>query len=146
MTSCPILAHGGSADRERPLALPAAIRIFERGHFGCAQCKRARRPDCARMEKHPKPNSHRRIPVCLVDDNWVAPNRAQGWQTTFGPEGAQVNAANGSFDTAQDKGWSWGLTPTSYGYGEKLTGFTNLSGLTADKETVTYQWDANLSE
>lgn len=76
-----------------------------------------------------------------IGSGWTAPNRAQGWQTQFGSNGAQVSPADGS--------WTWGLTLTGYGYGDKETiGFENQSALTiqADKETVTYQWDNNLSE
>ena len=75
-----------------------------------------------------------------VADGWAAPNRAQGWQTTFDPEGAQVNPVNG--------GWSWRLTLSGYGYGDNLRDLTGREDLAiqADKETVTYQWDPILSE
>ena len=69
---------------------------------------------------------------------YTAPNRIQGWQTQFGPQGIQVSAANDA--------WTWALIPTGYGYSDTmkdLTGFENLSSV---DETLTTQWDTNLSE
>jgi uncharacterized repeat protein (TIGR01451 family) len=73
---------------------------------------------------------------------YYAPNRAHGWQTTFNTAGVHVTPG------ASD--WTWNLRLTGYGYAEDLTGFKNLSGLapamSAEDATLTYQWDANLSE
>ncbi|MCP4426869.1 MAG: hypothetical protein GY803_20465 [Chloroflexi bacterium] len=100
---------------------------------------------------------YRFMPMPIGSDAYAAPNRAQDWQVAFSPAGTQVYPANGFFNAVQDQDWSWGLMLTGYGYGDKdLTDLQNpsansgqvLSGLalTADKETIVYQWDDNLSE
>ncbi len=46
-----------------------------------------------------------------TDGSYTAPNRAQGWQVAFTPQGTQVTPRGG--------GWSWGLRLVGYGYGVK---------------------------
>ena len=67
-----------------------------------------------------------------------ASNRNQGWNVRFAENGTQVTPRNGN--------WSWGLTLTGYGYEHNLLDIQEMISLTADKETLVYQWDNNLTE
>ncbi|MCB8921457.1 MAG: hypothetical protein H6662_07745 [Ardenticatenaceae bacterium] len=70
------------------------------------------------------------------DAAYTAPNQAQGWTAQFNADGAQVT--NGD--------WTWSLVPTGYGYSDAAIELTELQNLSTLNDTVTYQWDANLSE
>ncbi|KAA3664513.1 MAG: hypothetical protein DWQ04_05355 [Chloroflexi bacterium] len=71
---------------------------------------------------------------------FTASNSAQGWRTTFTPEGIQVEP------TAVDADWQWGLQVAGYGYGDTLQPVAGTPQMAADAATITYQWDNNLSE
>ena len=68
-----------------------------------------------------------------------APNNAQGWQTKFTIQGAQIESQR-----AND--WSWGLDLMNYGYVGAMLPVDTKPALHVDKEVLTYQWDSNLSE
>ncbi len=72
---------------------------------------------------------------------YLSANLAHGWRIGYGADGTTTLAGNGD--------WAWGLRLTGYGYQDQ-SGFQNLTGvtpiLTAAKATLTYQWDANISE
>ena len=75
---------------------------------------------------------------------YQAANRPQDWQVAFTARGPQVTPHDGA-------GWQWGLTLTGYGYAaEAAPSIENLAGVTpglqAGQATLTYRWDANLSE
>ncbi len=68
-------------------------------------------------------------------DTYHAPNRAHGWQTSFDTEGVRVTPGEGN--------WTWSLRLIGYGY-QDLSGLAPV--MSAEGDTLTYQWDANLSE
>ncbi|MCP4358663.1 MAG: hypothetical protein GY796_11650, partial [Chloroflexi bacterium] len=68
-----------------------------------------------------------------------APNRAQGWTVHFNETGVQVAAAD-------DAGWIWGLSLHGYGYEGAMHNLTASPRMQNEKDRLTYQWDANMSE
>ena len=72
------------------------------------------------------------------DGYFEAPNQRQGWQTKFTTQGVQLVPQSGT--------WMWGLTLTRYGYEGEFTSLLSTPTLNATQETITYQWDTNLSE
>ena len=70
----------------------------------------------------------------------TAVNRVQGWDLSYDSNGIKVTPR-------EDDNWNWGLKLTGYGYDDKdFQGLEDLGGLGIDKNTLTYQWDSNLSE
>ena len=81
-----------------------------------------------------------------ADDLAAATNHTQNWNLTFSQYGLRVTPRN------QDQSWQWGLTLNGYGYASNgdFGNFGNsrspLDSLTTDANTLTYQWDENISE
>jgi hypothetical protein len=69
---------------------------------------------------------------------YLSANLAHGWRIGYGMDGTTTLAGNGD--------WAWGLRLTGYGYGQNLMPVERPATLTAAEATLTYQWDANLSE
>ncbi|MBP8000684.1 MAG: hypothetical protein KA314_14110 [Chloroflexi bacterium] len=91
-------------------------------------------------------------PYASEQGAYVSTNPAQRWQISYTPNGTTQL-------TPQDATWQWGLRLTGYGYGREdlpvpalnaVKGWQNLTGLEptllAAGQTLTYQWDGNLSE
>lgn len=69
---------------------------------------------------------------------YLAANPAHGWRIGYNPDGATTLTGDGT--------WDWGLRLTGYGYGLNRNPVDHPTGLTTTQETLTYRWDANLSE
>jgi hypothetical protein len=74
--------------------------------------------------------------------SYISSNPAQDWQISYGADGATTLTLRGSVVSA----WRWGLQLISYGYGENRQNFENQPDLEANGHTLTYRWNANLSE
>ena len=70
----------------------------------------------------------------------TAYNPSQNWDLAFGAQGLSVTPRGEGED------WVWGLSLSAYGYEGNLTGLKDLSGLDFGQNTLTYQWDSNISE
>ena len=76
-----------------------------------------------------------------ADGGYVSSNPAHGWRIAYGADGRTALTPRG-----QGGDWSWGLQLTGYGYGAARTRPDQPTRLTAGDHTLTYHWDANLSE
>ena len=81
---------------------------------------------------------HEADPANLHGYYW-APNHTQGWHTQFTMQGVQLSPK------ANDD-WTWGLSLTKYGYAGAMNTINTQPLLHANKEMLTYEWDANLRE
>ncbi|NIT60831.1 MAG: hypothetical protein GWN00_32880, partial [Aliifodinibius sp.] len=76
-----------------------------------------------------------------ANGSFISDNPANQWQTTYNANGATQFTSMEMAGTT----WQWSLKLTSYGYGAGLE-VTQPIALSNEGETLTYQWDTNLSE
>lgn len=74
----------------------------------------------------------------VVDGGYRMRNASQRWKTEFNGRGFLV--------TPDDGDWTWGLELKSYGFIGSEKAVTKPERVTAEGSTVSYHWDANVTE